>query len=131
VWESGARAFLGLAVPEFPNLFLMYGPNTNLGHNSILFMIEQQVQHIVGLLQRMVVERIEAVEPSAAAMENFDSFIEGATARTVWAEDCSSWYKNASGRVTNNWPAPTVSYRRLLKRGHSAEWLTSTLRSDP
>lgn len=121
-WSDGASAFLGLARPGFPNLFMMYGPNTNLGHNSILFMIEQQVGCIVEVLQRMVLERLAAVEPTPAAMSAFDAFVDEAVAATVWAEDCSSWYKNAAGRVTNNWPGPTVAYRRRLRRVAADEW---------
>ena len=121
-WADGASAFLGLARPGFPNLFMMYGPNTNLGHNSILFMIEQQVGAIVDVLRRMVVERIAAVEPTTASMEEFDAFVERAVGRTVWAEDCHSWYKNAAGRVTNNWPGPTVAYRRRLRDVPASAW---------
>ena len=121
-WADGASAYLGIAYPGFPNLFMMYGPNTNLGHNSILFMIEQQVGHVVQLLQRMVVERLAAVEVTPEAQARFDEFVDRAVARTVWAEDCSSWYKTDAGRVTNNWPAPTVAYRRQLRHPVRDDW---------
>ncbi|MFM7062497.1 MAG: flavin-containing monooxygenase [Actinomycetes bacterium] len=121
-WADGASAYLGLSYPGFPNLFMLYGPNTNLGHNSILFMIEQQVGHVVQLLQRMVVERLAALEVTPEAQERFEGFVDSAVARTVWAEDCSSWYKTDSGRVTNNWPGPTVAYRRRLRRPVRGDW---------
>ncbi|MFM7067879.1 MAG: flavin-containing monooxygenase [Actinomycetes bacterium] len=124
-WAEGARAYLGLAYPGFPNLFLLYGPNTNLGHNSILFMIEQQVDYIVALVQRMVVHQLSWVEPTAAAQERYDEFIDRSVQRTVWADDCSSWYKTSSGRITNNWPGPTFRYRQLLSRGDVADWESS------
>lgn len=116
VWADGAEAYLGLAVPGFPNLFMLYGPNTNLGHNSILFMIEQQVGYIRSLLTDMMDRGAVAAEVSPVAMQRFASEIAAATQRTVWAEDCQSWYKTESGKVTNNWPDFTVRYRRRLAR---------------
>jgi hypothetical protein len=104
-----------MAVPEFPNLFVLYGPNTNLGHNSILFMIEQQVGYIRSLLVDMVRRDLCAVEVTDTAMERYDAEITAAAQRTVWAEDCHSWYKTDSGRITNNWPDYTVRYRRRLR----------------
>lgn len=115
VWADGARAYLGMSVPKFPNLFVLYGPNTNLGHNSILFMIEQQVGYIRSLLVDMVRRDLGAVEVTDAAMERYDAEITAAAQRTVWAEDCHSWYKTESGRITNNWPDYTVRYRRRLR----------------
>lgn len=116
VWADGARAYLGVAVHGFPNLFLLYGPNTNLGHNSILFMIEQQVGYIRSLILDMVDEGAAAAEVTRQAMDRFDAEIDRATARTVWAEDCHSWYKTEAGRVTNNWPDYSIRYRNRLRR---------------
>lgn len=116
VWADGAHAYLGLAVEGFPNLFMLYGPNTNLGHNSILFMIEQQVGYIRSLLVDMMRADAVAAEVTPAAAERFDHEISALAERTVWAEDCHSWYKTESGRITNNWPDYTVRYRRRLRR---------------
>ena len=115
-WGEGASAFLGIGVPGFPNLFMLYGPNTNLGHNSILFMIEQQARWIRSLLVDMQRNGIAAAEVTPAAMRRYEAEIDEALTRTVWAEDCHSWYKTDSGRVTNNWPDYTVRYRRRLRR---------------
>jgi cation diffusion facilitator CzcD-associated flavoprotein CzcO len=115
VWTGGARAYLGMAVPQFPNLFMLYGPNTNLGHNSILFMIEQQVAYIRTLLVQMMRDDAAVAEVTPAAMDRYDAEIEALAERTVWAEDCHSWYKTESGRITNNWPDYTVRYRRRLR----------------
>lgn len=122
VWADGACALLGLSVPEFPNFFMLYGPNTNLGHNSILFMVEQQVNYILGLIDMMVLDGVGAVEPTHAAMDAFDDEIQSATMRTVWDDDCASWYKNEAGRITNNWPDYTVNYRRRLRSVDPSEW---------
>ena len=121
-WADGARAHLGVAVPGFPNLFMLYGPNTNLGHNSILFMIEQQVGYIRQLIARMVVDGDRSVEVTDAAMAAYDREIEAATAQTVWAGDCHSWYKDDAGRVTNNWPDYSINYARRMQRPDPAEW---------
>jgi len=115
VWKEGARAHLGVAVAGFPNLFILYGPNTNLGHNSILFMIEQQVGYILQLVDELMAPGVRSVEVTDDAMARFDEEILAATAKTVWAEDCASWYKNDAGRVTNNWPDFTVRYRRRMR----------------
>lgn len=115
VWADGASAYLGITVPGFPNLFMLYGPNTNLGHNSILFMIEQQVAWIRSLLVDMQRDGYAAAEVTPSAMRLYDDELDRALSRTVWAEDCHSWYKNDKGRVTNNWPDTTVSYRRRLR----------------
>src|SRR5690606_34078257 len=125
LWADGAYAHLGLAVPRFPNFFLLYGPNTNLGHNSILFMIEQQVGYVLSLLDRLRDSGARAVEPTDEAMAAFRAEIDEAAARTVWAEDCHSWYKTESGRITNNWPDYTVKYRRQLRRPDLSEWAFS------
>jgi len=123
VWSAGARAFLGLAVPEFPNLFMLYGPNTNLGHNSILFMIEQQVGYTLRLIEEMVLLDLLSVEVDPAADSRYDTQVQEAAADTVWAEGCHSWYKNADGRITNNWIDHTTVYRRMLSAPDPDDWL--------
>ena len=113
-WRDGARAYLGTAVPGFPNCYLLYGPNTNLGHNSILFMVERQVNLI---LQAMAVQ-VDAARHQAAplvgvetdAYQRDDRRTQRLMATTAWVADCTSWYKSASGRVTDNWPTWTVRY---------------------
>lgn len=124
VWKEGARALLGVAVAGFPNLFILYGPNTNLGHNSILFMIEQQVGYILQLIDDLMAPGVRSVEVTDEAMARFDDEILAATAKTVWAEDCASWYKNDAGRVTNNWPDFTVRYRRRMRHPDRADFAT-------
>ncbi|HPU38283.1 MAG TPA: NAD(P)/FAD-dependent oxidoreductase [Microthrixaceae bacterium] len=128
VWANGARAFLGLAVPEFPNLFMLYGPNTNLGHNSILFMIEQQVGYTLRLIEEKVLLRLRSVEVAPVADSRFDAEVQSAAARTVWAEGCHSWYKTADGRITNNWTDHTTVYRRMLSDPDPADWLLERAR---
>ncbi|WP_406313233.1 NAD(P)/FAD-dependent oxidoreductase [Streptosporangium sp. NBC_01639] len=117
-WQDGAEAYLGIAVPRFPNLFLLYGPNTNLGHSSIVFMIECQVRYIMGCLPHLASRGPMEVRPEA--MDAWRRSLERAMGTMVWGAGCTSWYKNAAGRVTNNWPAPTPLYRRLTRAPRTA-----------
>lgn len=113
-WKDGAEAYLGISLPAFPNLFMLYGPNTNLGHNSIVFMIECQVNHIMACLPYLAGHGPIEVRPEAMAA--WRRQLDAAMSRMVWGEGCQSWYKTADGRVTNNWPGPTTLYRRLTAR---------------
>lgn len=122
VWVDGARAYMGLAVPGFPNLFMLYGPNTNLGHNSILFMIEAQVRLIVQLVDAMVRERRTSVEVDPLAFEASNRDVRERLAASVWATGCESWYKNAAGTITNNWPGSTLAYWRRLRTAKANDW---------
>ena len=113
-WDGGAHAYLGAAVAGFPNCYLLYGPNTNLGHNSILFMVERQLNLILQALalqtRNLTGRSGAAVSVSGAAYERDDRDTQRRMSRTAWAGSCTSWYKDATGRITNNWPSWTVRY---------------------
>ncbi|MEV4563829.1 NAD(P)/FAD-dependent oxidoreductase [Nonomuraea sp. NPDC049419] len=113
-WKDGAEAYLGISVPGFPNLFMLYGPNTNLGHNSIIVMIECQVAHIMACLPHLGASGPIEVRPEAMAA--WRRQLDLAMSKMVWGAGCRSWYKTADGRVTNNWPGRTTLYRRLTAR---------------
>jgi cation diffusion facilitator CzcD-associated flavoprotein CzcO len=116
IWKSGAFAHLGMAVPGFPNCFILYGPNTNLGHNSIIFMTERQVDYVV----RCVVELWRTggvMEIRPDVLERFEADIETAAADTVWLASCDNWYKTEQGRLVNNWPGRTTDYWRATVDG--------------
>jgi cation diffusion facilitator CzcD-associated flavoprotein CzcO len=115
-WRDGAEAYLGVAVSGFPNLFLLYGPNTNLGHNSILFMIEAQVRYIVACLQELSRSGRAWLDVRPEVQESFNEEVQSALAGTVWATSCGSWYKTASGKVTNNWKGYTLEYWWRMRR---------------
>ncbi|RJL34279.1 flavin-containing monooxygenase [Bailinhaonella thermotolerans] len=112
-WSRGAEAYLGMAAPGFPNLFFLYGPNTNLGHNSIVFMLECQTRYVLGCVRELAARGARSMEVRPEAMAAWSGALSAALARTVWESGCQSWYKTRSGRVTNNWPARTTLYRRL------------------
>jgi cation diffusion facilitator CzcD-associated flavoprotein CzcO len=109
-WRRGAEAHHGIAVAGFPNLFLTYGPNTNLGHNSILLMIECQVDYILQCLRELDRRGAHHIEVRRDAMARSNAELQRQLADTVWVADCHNWYKNADGRVTNNWSGRTLSY---------------------
>ncbi len=110
-WAGGARAHLGLTVPGFPNLFLMYGPNTNLGGSSIIGMLEAQADYLVTVLRAMRERGARLAEVRAEAAAAFDAEVQGRLRSTVWTA-CDSWYREASGRITTNWPGLVTEYRR-------------------
>jgi hypothetical protein len=88
----------------------MYGPNTNLGHNSIIFMIECQANYILDCIRRMNQSSIDAIDLRRDAMEEFDARVQRELADTVWATTGKSWYKTDTGRITNNWSGSTLRY---------------------
>ena len=108
-WAAGARAYEGIAVPGFPNSFILYGPNTNLNHNSIIFMLEAQYRWVLGALE-ILEEGNRSVDVSPEAARRYDERIQTNLERTAFAADCHSWYKNDAGRIVNNWPGPTLQY---------------------
>ncbi|MFI6451332.1 hypothetical protein ACIBF6_07225 [Streptosporangium amethystogenes] len=109
-------------VPGFPNLFMMYGPNTNLGHNSVVLMLEHQATHILRCVQTLTRHNLAWIDVRPEALAAYDRTIQAALRRTVWQGNCTSWYKTASGKVTNNWPLTTMRYRELTRRPNPADY---------
>ncbi len=124
-WQHGAHAYLGVTVSGFPNLFMLYGPNTNLGHNSILVMIEAQVGYIIDAIRQMDAAGVRRLDVKRPVMEEYNRWLQGDLARSVWAADKQSWYKLADGTITNNWPHSTIRYRRLLRHADLAAYETA------
>lgn len=112
-WSDGARAYLGMSVPGFPNMFLMYGPNTNLGSGSVLFMLEQQARYIRRIADAADSAGTDAVDVRADREDEYDAAVQNALQRTAWSK-CVSWYTSRSGRISSNWPDTVSSYRRRL-----------------
>ncbi|MFM7141578.1 MAG: flavin-containing monooxygenase, partial [Alphaproteobacteria bacterium] len=115
-WRQGAQAYRGITVAGFPNLFLLYGPNTNLGHNSIVFMIECQVDYAVQAIRTLVARDLAWLAPRPEAMEAWNRRLQEDLARTVWARTPASWYKTKDGRITNNWSGSTTRYWLSTRR---------------
>ncbi|HME49253.1 hypothetical protein [Mycobacterium sp.] len=114
-WADREGAFLGLSVPEFPNMFLMYGPNTNLGSGSIIYMIEAQAAHIVEAVNLISRGGRAVVEVTEDAYRKFLQDNDGRHKTAVWS-GCRSWYHDETGRDTHNWPWTMSSYRRRTRR---------------
>jgi len=113
-WARGAQAWLGITVPGFPNFFMIYGPNTNLGHNSIVFMLESQVAHVMRCLRRLREEGGRTIEVAAPPFERWNATLQRRSQGTIFA-GCTSWYVDANGRHTVNWPGFTTTYRWLTR----------------
>ncbi|WP_127478995.1 flavin-containing monooxygenase [Nocardioides pantholopis] len=116
VWaERGMTAYKGTTVPGFPNLFLIVGPNTGLGHSSMVFVIESQVRYIREAIRTMREHRYAAVEPHQDATDAWNQRLQRRMARTVWSTGgCSSWYLDEHGRNTTLWPRSTFNLRAVL-----------------
>lgn len=110
LWSEGAEAYLGLTVPSFNNMFLIYGPNTNLNHNSIVTMLEIQHQYIVDATQYILNQQTSLVV-KADKFSAYNVDIQAKMAGSAFSSDCSSWYKNEAGKVINNWPLNVEAYR--------------------
>ncbi len=115
-WKDGAEAYLGMTVAGFPNLFMLYGPNTNLGHNSIIFMIEAQVGYMIEAMRAMKAKGAKALTVRDDAFARFNAQLQKDLTETSWAGSCSSWYKTESGKITNNWSGDTLTYSRMTRR---------------
>ncbi len=110
-WADRPEAYLGITVTDYPNFFVLYGPNTNLGHNSITFMLERQVDYIIKALQTLDDVGAKALSPTAEAQSRFNRQLQDDLSKTVWADPaCVSWYKDGQGRITQNWSNHTRAY---------------------
>ena len=121
-WRDGARAYKGISVHGFPNLFLLYGPNTNLGHNSIIYMLESQIRYVLRAMERMEHEGIHWMDVKRQAQERFMEWVDRRMARTVWQQGCNSWYHTQEGRNTTNWPGSTLTYRLMTRKPRLADY---------
>ena len=113
VWLDGAEAYLGISVHGFPNLFMLYGPNTNLGHNSIIYMLESQFHYVLQCLENLKAHPVMEVRDDVQSA--FNQRIQKQIRETVWEKGCNSWYKTESGKNTANWPGFTFDYRRRTR----------------
>jgi cation diffusion facilitator CzcD-associated flavoprotein CzcO len=115
-WQNGAQAYLGITVCGFPNFFMLYGPNTNLGGNSIIYMLEGQIGYVLGAIRALRAERLAWLDVRPDVQDAFNSWVQSASRKSVWESGCHNWYTTASGRNTNNWPDHTFLYRYRVRR---------------
>ncbi|MHB9800184.1 flavin-containing monooxygenase [Pseudomonas sp. MT3] len=121
-WREGAEAYKGISVSGFPNLFILYGPNTNLGHNSIIYMLESQFPYVLGCLQRIQREGLKYLDVKPQVQQRFNQHLQHELRHTIWERGCNSWYKTASGRNTVNWPGFTFRYRQQTRQPEFADY---------
>lgn len=113
--RTGMAAYKGSTVPGFPNLFFIVGPNTGLGHSSMVFIIEAQVQYLREALRTMRDHRFGTIEPTEEAFDSWNAALQRRMGPTVWnTGGCSSWYLDEEGRNTTLWPSFTFLFRHLL-----------------
>ncbi|MCA0930354.1 flavin-containing monooxygenase [Ruegeria profundi] len=118
-WADGMQANLGTAIAGFPNFFMLLGPHTGLGHNSVVLMIEAQVRHIGRVLDQMQRDGLQVITPDPIKQAAFTQEMQDRHADSVWqAGGCTSWYQDAKGRNTTLWPGTVSEYeKRMAKAG--------------
>ncbi|WP_068165672.1 flavin-containing monooxygenase [Rhodococcus phenolicus] len=123
VWNGSPSAHLGTAVHGFPNLFLMYGPNTNLGHSSIVYMLESQATYIADAIRTMRTHGLRSVEVTDGAQRRYNSGLDPILAETIWnAGGCQSWYLDRKGRNSVMWPTFTWKFRQATRQFDSENY---------
>jgi cation diffusion facilitator CzcD-associated flavoprotein CzcO len=116
-------AYLGTTVPYFPNMFMMTGPNTGLGHNSMVYMIESQLQYVMDAFRKLRRTAMDVFEVRPEVAEAYNADLQAALPGTVWASGCKSWYLDASGRNITLWPRFTFQYRARTRRFALGDYL--------
>jgi cation diffusion facilitator CzcD-associated flavoprotein CzcO len=111
-WAQVPRAYLGMSVPSFPNMFLLYGPNTNGGTGSVIYTIEAAVAHVIGALAELERAAADRIEVRAEVAERFDVELRKALRGTVWHTGCTNWYVDENGNDPSQWPWLWSTYRR-------------------
>ena len=123
VWAGSPRALLGTSVAGFPNFFMLLGPNTGLGHSSVVYMTEGQIEHLVGALRHMKEKGVAALEPRPEAEAAYVAWLDERMRGTVWtAGGCESWYLDATGRNSTLWPDFSWRFRRRARRFRAHEY---------
>ncbi|MGE0550758.1 MAG: flavin-containing monooxygenase [Kofleriaceae bacterium] len=126
VWASSMRNYLGIAVAGFPNMFLLMGPNTGLGHNSMIFMIEAQARYAVSAIRAMRDNQLAAIDVRRDVEASFGAEMARRMPNTVWTTGCNSWYMAPDGDVML-WPGFTFEYWRRTRRFELADYQTTSV----
>lgn len=123
-WADGMQANLGTAIAGFPNFFILLGPHTGLGHNSVVLMIEAQVAHIGHVLGEMSGAGLSAITPDAAKQATFTKEMQDRHADSVWqAGGCTSWYQDALGRNTTIWPGTVAEFQKRMAQSGLEQYM--------
>jgi cyclohexanone monooxygenase len=122
-WRDGAYAYMGMAVPEFPNFFMLYGPNTNVGSNSVIFVLEAQARYVVQALKRMRRKRRSYIAVRREATADYIAQIDRWMVGTVWTTRCSNYFRAANGRVVTQWPRSARAFWSMTRRFRAQDYL--------
>jgi cation diffusion facilitator CzcD-associated flavoprotein CzcO len=120
--EHGLEAYLGTAVAGFPNLFILVGPNTGLGHNSIIYMIESQVHYVIEAIRAMRERELAFVDVKPGVQARFNDQLQAQLDGSVWSSGCASWYLDASGKNRTLWPGFTFKFRQATEEFRSEDY---------
>ncbi|GAA0576234.1 NAD(P)/FAD-dependent oxidoreductase [Paractinoplanes ferrugineus] len=127
-WRDGAYAYLGVTVPGFPNLFMIYGPNTNTGSTSVLYFHEAQARYVARLVA-LVDKKRAPIEVRRERAATYDGEMQRRLASSVWT-GCQSWYRTAAGRIVTNWPGMAGEYRRRTSHLYDGDYTAITVRNE-
>lgn len=126
-WRETMSAYLGTTIAGFPNAFMLTGPNTGLGHSSMVYMIESQINYVVDALQTMDRLGVDAVDVRPEVQDAYNVELQRKLGRSVWSlGGCQSWYMDASGRNTTLWPSFTFRFRARTRTFNPADYTLST-----
>ncbi len=122
-WRRDTSAYRGTTVSGYPNLFTLLGPNTALGHSSVVLMIEAQIRYVMSCLRHMSAAGVSSVDVRPEVQRTYNDALEAALGRTVWASGCESWYLDARGKNTTIYPGFTFTFRRETATFRPEEYL--------
>ena len=124
-WDGDARAYMGITIPNFPNFFLMYGPNTNIVVNgSIIYFSECEARYVLGCLRMLIEDRHKAMDCKQEVHDAYNERIDKGNLQRVWGvATVNSWYKNEKGRVSQNWPFNLIEYWQQTKEPNPADYV--------
>ncbi|HKD73997.1 MAG TPA: 4-hydroxyacetophenone monooxygenase, partial [Ktedonobacterales bacterium] len=125
VWKGSPQAYLGTSIAGFPNFFLMIGPNTGLGHTSMVYMIESQITYILDCLRVMDRDHLSTVEVRPDTLDNFGAEMQRRMQGTVWTSGCASWYLDRNGHNSTLWPGFTFEFRRRTRHFDAQSYVLS------
>ncbi len=123
-WSNGAEAYLGTSVSGFPNLFMITGPNTGLGHTSMIFMMESQFNYIVDAVDQMGTGSLSAVDVRGDVVRAYNRQLQSKLQHSVWNSGCASWYLDSRGNNTTMWPDFTWRFRLRTRRFDATQYVT-------
>lgn len=122
-WRTGPEAYLGMMSAGFPNLFMLLGPNTGLGHNSVVFMVEQQIAYALQCMRLLRKHGQTSIDVRPDAQREFNCELQRRLQTTVWATGCKSWYQDANGKNVTLWPGFTFQYWKAMRKVNQAHYV--------